>query len=956
MAPSQDSDPMHHIPPLSLLYTKFTAPNYYPPSDHSTLIYYETMIHTRGGARGSSSSSAPASRLSSELEHRLVLGAQPSNVARASQSQPAVQQKPMASSSKALSVKFPPRPGYGTLGTRCVIRANHFLVELTGRDLYHYDVSITPEVTSRAVNRVVMKELLEKHGKAHFNGCKPAYDGRKGFYTAGALPFTSKEFAVKLIDKDETGAKKKEREFKVCVKLASRADLNHLRQFLQGKLKEAPHETIQVLDVVLRESPSKNYTVVGRSFFAPGFHKSEIGFGAECWKGFYQSLRPTQMGMSLNMDVSATAFYEPIPVINFVAKFLDLGDPIRAASRTFSESDRIKLKKALRGVKIEVTHGESKRYRVSDITSLPTNQLKFVAEEEKEKFVIHYFQEKYKISVHYGSWPALQSGNEPKPIYLPMELCMIVEGQKYSKKLNERQVTALLREACKRPRDREESIRRIAGSNNYGNDELAKEFGIDVKRDLVCIDARVLPPPVLKYNDCGKDRTIRPYMGQWNMINAKMYNGAQVKFWTCLNFSSLSKQMASGFCKDLIAMCRNKGMDVNPSSIFPVWSCHPNEIEGALSAVHHACNDERKPLELLIIILPDVSGTYGRIKRVCETELGVVSQCCQPKHARRCSPQYLENVALKINVKTGGRNSVLEDAICRKIPVLTDVPTIIFGADVSHPQPGEDSGPSIAAVVASMDWPAVTTYRGLVSSQQHREEIIQDLYKIEQDPKRGMAHAGMVRELLIAFKTRTNEKPQRIIFYRDGVSEGQFSQVLLSEMDAIRKACQSLEDSYLPPVTFIVVQKRHHTRLFPANPGQTDKSGNILPGTVVDRMICHPSEHDFYLCSHAGIQGTSRPVHYHVLFDENKFTADNLQKLTNSLCYTYARCTRSVSVVPPAYYAHLAAFRARYYVEGESASDVGAGTGPSPTVRREALPVRALPPMSPNVKNIMFYC
>lgn len=66
-------------------------------------------------------------------------------------------------------------------------------------------VSITPEVTSRGVNRAVMKELLEKHGKAHFNGCLPAYDGRKGFYTAGALPFTSKDFNVKLIDRDETG-------------------------------------------------------------------------------------------------------------------------------------------------------------------------------------------------------------------------------------------------------------------------------------------------------------------------------------------------------------------------------------------------------------------------------------------------------------------------------------------------------------------------------------------------------------------------------------------------------------------------------------------------------------------------------------------------------------------------------------------------------------------------------
>ncbi|KAG4996968.1 hypothetical protein JHK84_028001 [Glycine max] len=36
---------------------------------------------------------------------------------------------------------------------------------------------------------------------------------------------------------------------------------------------------------------------------------------------------------------------------------------------------------------------------------------------------------------------------------------------------------------------------------------------------------------------------------------------------------------------------------------------------------------------------------------------------------------------------------------------------------------------------------------------------------------------------------------------------------------------------------------------------------NILPGTVVDSKICHPTEFDFYLCSHAGIQGTSRPAH-----------------------------------------------------------------------------------------------
>lgn len=75
-----------------------------------------------------------------------------------------------------------------------------------------------------------------------------------------------------------------------------------------------------------------------------------------------------------------------------------------------------------------------------------------------------------------------------------------------------------------------------------------------------------------------------------------------------------------------------------------------------------------------------------------------MSQCCLTKHVFKMSKQYLANVALKINVKVGGRNTVLADAISRRIPLVSDRPTIIFGADVTHPHPGEDSSPSIAAV------------------------------------------------------------------------------------------------------------------------------------------------------------------------------------------------------------------------------------------------------------------
>jgi eukaryotic translation initiation factor 2C len=75
-------------------------------------------------------------------------------------------------------------------------------------------------------------------------------------------------------------------------------------------------------------------------------------------------------------------------------------------------------------------------------------------------------------------------------------------------------------------------------------------------------------------------------------------------------------------------------------------------------------------------------------------------------------------------------------------------------------------------------------------------------------------------------------KPQRIIFYRDGVSEDSkvgcfnnihwltlitscISQDLERELSAILRACKKLDTDYKPPVTFIVVQKNHHTTLFP---------------------------------------------------------------------------------------------------------------------------------------------
>jgi len=39
------------------------------------------------------------------------------------------------------SMRFPLRPGKGSYGTKCVVKANHFFAELPNKDLHQYDVS-----------------------------------------------------------------------------------------------------------------------------------------------------------------------------------------------------------------------------------------------------------------------------------------------------------------------------------------------------------------------------------------------------------------------------------------------------------------------------------------------------------------------------------------------------------------------------------------------------------------------------------------------------------------------------------------------------------------------------------------------------------------------------------------------------------------------------------------------
>lgn len=137
------------------------------------------------------------------------------------------------------------------------------------------------------------------------------------------------------------------------------------------------------------------------------------------------------------------------------------------------------------------------------------------------------------------------------------------------------------------------------------------------------------------------------------------------------------------------------------------------------------------------------------------------------------------------------------------------------------------------------------------------------------------------------------------------------------EVQAIRRACSRLEaDTYKPKITFLVVQKRHHTRFFPTNERDSqDRNFNVPAGTCVDTKITHPTALDFYLVSHASIQGVAKPTKYRTLWDDANMSEDEIEQLSYFLCHMFTRCNRSVSYPAPTYYAHLAAARAKVYCD-----------------------------------------
>jgi len=378
------------------------------------------------------------------------------------------------------------------------------------------------------------------------------------------------------------------------------------------------------------------------------------------------------------------------------------------------------------------------------------------------------------------------------------------------------------------------------------------------------------------------------------------------------------------------------------SQPFPIISLEPWQID--------------KPM--VFVYLPsDNAQTYHQCKLMAHFEFGVPSQCAvSQKFTKQRNPdQYCSNIALKCNAKLMNKLNMArawnttDEKNVDGIPWIRELPTMVVGINTSHGL-GQDSISVVAATVG-LD----------VGCMQFAHSLrVQTKDSVLSKP----TVMAIIKSLYIQFEQHTGCKPMRLLLYRDGASEGEFDRLIAREIAAVRLALYELKEQdalskgetftcpnekwckkngcifCTIPITFVVSQSQHSIRIVPRDePGGRDK--NVPSGTCVDHTImdvkdsqniatnqvpkqappgatielfedANSNGYDFLLTSQGGLKGTSKPIFYRVLLNENavwragpnatSLTKEQLQIATYFQSYQYGTATKAVRGIPVIYY------------------------------------------------------
>uniref|UniRef100_A0A1A9WFG9 Piwi domain-containing protein n=1 Tax=Glossina brevipalpis TaxID=37001 RepID=A0A1A9WFG9_9MUSC len=777
----------------------------------------------------------------------------------------------------------------GTLGKQGICEVNYLRMNIDKMSdvAFHYDVTITPDRPKK-----FLRPAFDQCQRQHFGDYVMAFDGSKSCYSVKRLPKKCYDFEIEVAD---SGNRLKA--FKIQIKETDipEVELASLRSYHNDRVFDKPMRALQALEVVLASNNHALGIRVGRSFYRKPDELYDLGEGYEMYTGIYQAAILGEVPL-LNVDISHKSFPKSQTIIQYL-KECDID-----TSRTI-EDYRMKkiITQFLKGMDIVYTPPPNfgampRKYKVLDIGNAPA-KITFTLDDGKKMTVKDYFASK-GCTLQYPFLNCITVGSAIRQISLPMEFCSVAEDQALNRKDGNMQVSKMIKYSATSTNERKSKIMNLLAHFRHNENLTIRSFGIQLGSNFIKVHFRLLPPPELEYFG---GRTARPRDGAWQLGDAKFLETSKVNQghkWAIIyevNRRPINTHSLEDFKKAVQRTAQQ--LDVKLAQ--------EGHIRGFQNIDFVLKDLSKEGYALVIVVLPNYGTSYSSVKQNAELKVGILTQCIKERTVLRApkDASVIQNLMLKVNAKLNGTNHKMsEEKEAELKKLLQPIRNVMFmGADVTHPSPDQRHIPSVVGVAASHDAYGAC-YNMQYRLQKSTLEEIEDMKSITE------YHLGV-------YKSYQNRYPDYIIYYRDGVSDGQFPKIKKDELGGIRRACAQV--GCKPKITCLIVVKRHHTRFFPLRQSQGYRDfNNVEPGTVVDQYIVHPNERQFFLVSHKAIQGTAKPTRYNIIEDDSNFDIDLLQKLSYNLCHMFPRCNRAVSYPAPAYLAHLVAFRGRVYLEG----------------------------------------
>lgn len=832
-----------------------------------------------------------------------------------------------------LKQRLAARPAFAEPQDSTVL-TNHFAIELMPpKQLYQYHIAFNTPVEQRTRRKALVARFIATHGglNQHTDSFATDYETRIISWqdlsndAAWESDTQGLKWLTATVDDFQRGQ----------LGVAGQVNITLTRSLLswEGMIDHYNgrdpsynyQDTATALNVIFSkgraESRSDTFELgPSKLFYRPGNY--DFGHDSPLLgiRGYTYSVRPAMGSLLLNIDIGMSAFLKP----HYVSKYL-VNEHYGVAALKFLIGARVRIMYKRGSTQNSEIDSEDRRTRTITGFSKKLATETYFEKDGAMTSVYDHVCRTYGNIVRGENTQCVNVGSEQRPTWFLAEHLFVLPNQRYKFKLDGVQTKKMIDQASQRPEVNREAILkeglRAIGILPSGQSTpttrlpmALRSSGINIDPRMLRLPARLSPQPVIsysgKYANAGNS-------GVWN--NARLpFSTTEKQGGTVAWLSAINDDSPSRFpdyhmhLVDAMSAHSVRGFQkaryANLGSV-PNWN---------VEALGRFLSQNASQAKLFALVLPantaHYQARYAVFKSAVDQVAGVASVCFNDDKLKkmnwdpkRCGMGvYMSNVSMKVNVRLGNSNQGLKDEI-RVLKPLPDDKTMILGIDVVHP--GHSSvqvTPSIAAAVATTDL-AFIKYRGMLRMNPPRQEVVESLEM-------------MVKSLLDSWADgNAGAKPSHILCYRDGVSESQYGELHNKEINAIKSAWDKAKGrtkATQMKLTFVVVTKRHHTRLYPHVSEHTDpKTGNCRPGTVVDSGITSPYGFDFFLQSHKGLVGTARPAHYIVLENGMQFESKPLQDLTNHLCYTYARSTTAVSYVTPAYYADHLCERGKQYLK-----------------------------------------